>query len=420
MFDFDTWQELFQTIDRHRMRVLLTCFGIFWGIFMLVLLLGMGRGLENGALQNFDIARNTVAVWTRDTAIPYAGFSAGREIRLDMEDAAAVKRLPQVEVFAPILPAYTPESVSGLTIERGNRSVSFNVLADTPELTRIKPFVIEKGRYINPLDIAERRKVTVLGMRVKEELFEPDERVLGQYIRIGGIPYQVVGVVSSRARGESAMQDLQTVHVPLSTAQQTFNMVDRIGYLAVIPKAGFSAFDTEEAIKQLLRERHKISPDDQQALGSFNVERVFKDMQSLFSGINGFSWLVAIGTILAGVVGVANIMLITVRERNREIGIRKALGAKPAALVGMIVREAVLISSVAGYFGLIFGVVIVEAVAWLLQSLDIHSAFFANPEIDFSTALVAIGVLLFSGLMAGVLPGIKAARLNPVIALKDE
>ena len=420
MFDADTWQELWQTISKHRLRTLLTCFGVFWGIFMLVILLGAGRGLQNGVLQNFDIARNAIFVWTRETAVPYAGFSSGREIDLGMDDMTAVERLPQVEVLAARLPVNSPGQPSGLTIERGRNSVSFTVMADEPEFTAIKAYRFEGGRFINPLDVAERRKVAVIGLRAREELFEPGEQAMGEYIRIGGVPFRVVGVFDSLATGQDAIRDLQTIHIPLTTAQQTFNLAGRVGYFGVTPRPGYPALEAEEAIKQLLRRRHKIAPDDQQALASLNVEEAYNNVQSMFSGISGFSWLVAIGTIIAGMVGVANIMLITVRERTREIGIRKALGAKPASIIGMIVLEAAVISGLAGYCGLVAGVALVEGVALILRRVNFTSEVFGIPEIDFNTALLAVGILLVAGILAGLIPGVKAARLDPVIALRDE
>ena len=421
MFDLDKWEEIWLTMMQHKLRTALTSFGVFWGIFMLVILLGAGKGLQNGAMRNFDIARNAVFVWTRQTTVPFAGFEAGREIQLANDDKTALSQLREVKTIAPRLQVTSRFDERVLTIVRGDESVAFSIMGDAPEFLEIKPYVIEEGRFINRLDMDRKRKVAVIGKRVRDELFESSEaQAVGEYIRIGGVPFRVVGVFNTRVLGEQAISELQTVHIPLTTAQQTFNMANRITWFGFVPADGTAALTTEEAVKDVLRTRHRISPDDRQALASFNVEEEFREMQGVFRGISGFSWFVAIGTIIAGMVGVANIMLIIVKERTKEIGIRKSVGAKPRSIIGMIVLEASAITGVAGYAGLMGGVALIEGVAFAMQQFDLQSEFFANPEIDFQVAISAIGVLVLSGVLAGLIPGIKAARVNPVLALRDE
>jgi putative ABC transport system permease protein len=420
VFDLDKWQEIWLTIRQHKLRTALTCFGVFWGIFMLVVLLGAGKGLHNGALQGFDIARNSVFLWTRETAVPFAGFDAGRPIRLSNEDMVAARRLPEVDVLAARLRVTSSFGGAALTIERGTQSVSYTIMGDEPSFLDIQVYDMVAGRFINELDMAQRRKVAVIGTRVRDELFDPDDIVVGAWLRIGGVPFQVVGVFDTRTVGEQAMQTVQTTHIPLTTAQRTFNRPNRVDWFGVLPAAGLSAAQTQDAVNDLLRTRHRIAPSDQQALAGFNVEQAYLEMQGIFNGIGAFSWLVAIGTILAGMVGVANIMLIVVRERTREIGIRKALGARPGSIVGMIVLEASVLSGLAGYIGLLAGVALIEGIAALMQRLQLRSEFFADPEIDFPVAVTAIAVLLLSGVLAGLFPGLKAARVDPVVALQDE
>jgi putative ABC transport system permease protein len=420
MFDLDKWEEIWRTMMRHKMRTALTSFGVFWGIFMLIILLGAGNGLQNGAMQNFDIAKNSVFVWTMPTTVPFAGFDAGRQITLTNEDSEALARLSEVATIAPRLRVSNRFTGQALSIVRGDNSVSFNIMGDLPEFLEIKPYIIEEGRFINRFDIDEDRKVAVIGLRVRDELFETGEQVIGEYIRIGGVPFKVVGIFNTRVMGEQAIQELQSLHVPLTTAQKTFNMGNQVTWYGFIPSAGATATETEDAIKDLLRTRHKISPDDRAAISSFNVEREFREMQGIFSGISGFSWFVAIGTIVAGMVGVANIMLIVVKERTKEIGIRKSVGAKPISIITMIVLEALVISSVAGYLGLVSGVALTEGVAFMIEQFGMQSDFFTNPEIDFGVAISAIAVLVFSGILAGLFPGIVAARISPVVALRDE
>ena len=421
MFDLDTWEEIWQTMMQHKLRTSLTCFGVFWGIFMLVILLGAGNGLHNGALRGFDIAKNSVFVWTMETSVPFAGFDAGRQVQLTNDDHAALSRLREVSLVAPRLQVSTGFEGQVLTIERGDESVAFTIMGDYPEFLDIKPYIIEEGRFLNRFDIEQNRKVAVIGKRVLAELFDaPAERAVGEYVEIGDVPFRVVGVFDTRVLGEQAIQELQLVHIPLTTAQRTFNMPNEVDWFGLLPADDFSALDTEEAVKKELRERHKISPQDRQALASFNIEEEFRQLQGVFSGISGFSWFVAIGTIIAGMIGVANIMLIIVKERTKEIGIRKSVGAKPRSIVGMIVLEASVISGVAGYLGLLAGVALIEGVALMMENFGMESEFFSNPEIDFRVAISAILVLVVSGILAGLFPGIMAARVNPVVALRDE
>jgi putative ABC transport system permease protein len=420
VFDLDKWEEIWLTMMQHKLRTVLTAFGVFWGIFMLVILLGAGNGLRNGAMQNFDIAKNAVFAWTMETTVPFEGFDAGRSIQLNNEDLAALRRLDEVDIIAPRLEVGNRFSGQALPIVRGDKSVAFAIMGDVPEFLEIKPYILEQGRFLNQIDMQRSRKVAVIGKRVRDELFEPEENAIGDYVRIGGVPFQVVGVFDTRVMGEQAINELQTVHIPLSTAQRTFNLVNRIDWFGFIPAAGVTAAETEDAVKEVFRSRHHISPEDRQALQSFNVEREFREMQGIFTGISGFSWFVAIGTIIAGMVGVANIMMIIVRERTREIGIRKSVGAKPASIVGMIVLEALVISGVAGYVGLASGVFLIEGVALAMEQLGAQSDFFAHPEIDFGVAISAIAVLVFSGVLAGFFPGLMAARINPIHALRDE
>jgi putative ABC transport system permease protein len=420
MFDLDKWEEIWLTMMQHKLRTTLTAFGVFWGIFMLVILLGAGNGLRNGAMRNFDIARNAVFVWTEETTVPFAGFEAGRTVRLTNEDLAVLSKLRQVKTTAPRLQVANRFGDEVLTIVRGDESVAFAIMGDAPEFLEIKPYIIDEGRFINRFDMEQMRKVAVIGRRVRDELFEAGEQAVGEYIRIGGVPFRVVGVFDTRVLGEQAITELQTLHIPLTTAQQTFNMANRIDWFGFVPADGVSALATEEAVKNVIRARHKISPDDRQALAGFNVEEEFKSMQGVFNSISGFSWFVAIGTIFAGMVGVANIMLIIVKERTKEIGIRKSVGAKPMSIIGMIVLEASVIAGVAGYAGLVGGVALIEGVALAMEQFGMESDFFANPEIDFRVAVSAISVLVVSGVLAGLFPGIRAARVNPVLALRDE
>lgn len=419
MFDLDKWEEIWITLSKHRLRTALTCFGVFWGIFMLVILLGAGKGLENGAQQGFNVVKNAVFIWTERTSVAFSGLEAGREITLTNDDLEALQRLDELKVVAPRLRVNNQSDNSGLTIERGDISVSYFVIGDSEALLDITFLDFPLGRFLNRFDIDQRRKVAVIGQRVRAELFEEGESVIGQYINIGGVPFRVVGVFDTRATGQDAIQQLQTVHIPYTTAQRTFNFPNRFHYLGAVPAEGVSGAEAEALVKDVLRSRHRISPDDRQALGSFNVEASYLEMRGIFIAIASFSWFVALGTIAAGMVGVANIMMIIVRERTREIGIRKSVGASPGSIVGMIVLEAAVMASLAGYLGLLSGVLVVEGMAALMGQFNIRNEFFANPEVDFEVAVGAVAVLLVAGVLAGLVPGLRAAAVDPIVALRD-
>jgi len=419
MFDQDKWEEIWQTIMKHKLRTFLTSFGVFWGIFMLVILLGAGRGLYNGTMQNFQIAKNAVFIWGNETSIPFAGFQPGRSINMTNDDYTLLQGIKELKIVSPRLRVSSRFGGGQVSMQYDNKEVSYGLMGDYPQYLEIQPLLVTEGRWINKIDIEERRKTCVLGRRVKDDLFQ-DREAIGEYMTINDIPFKIVGIFDSRSTGEGSRNDVQVVHIPLTTAQKTFNWGEYLGWFGCIPVDGVSGIETEEMLKNVFREKFKISPEDREALGSFNVEKEFKEMQGLFAGISAFSWLVAIGTILAGMIGVGNIMLIIVKERTKEIGIRKSIGAKPWSIISMIVQESLVISGVSGYFGLVIGVFLVEGISYGMQEFGMQSEFFANPEIDFQAAFSAIIVLLISGVIAGLIPGIKAANVDPVIALRDE
>ncbi|MGB5930628.1 MAG: ABC transporter permease, partial [Cyclobacteriaceae bacterium] len=393
MFDLEKWQEIFETLKRHKLRTGLTAFGVFWGIFMLVVLLGATNGLENGVMTNFNIAKNTVFMWTQRTGKAYMGLQPGRFIRLKTEDTEAILReVPEVKTIAPRLRLQQP-----YTVLRGTNNASYEVLGDYPAWGDVQDIPLSAGRFINALDIEERRKIAVIGERVRDVLFEDGSEPVGQYISIKGIFFKVVGVFGSKRMDEQAMEDLERIHIPNTTMQYTFNQVGQVGWYAFVPQDGISASVVEDKVKALLQQRHRVAPDDIKAFGSANIEEEYKEVQGLFLGMKGFGWLVSIGTIIAGIIGVSNIMLIIVRERTREIGVRKALGARPSSILSLIIQESLVLTAVSGYFGLVAGTLLIEGVAFALEQSGGESEFFLNPQIDFSVALMALGVLVAAG-----------------------
>jgi putative ABC transport system permease protein len=305
-------------------------------------------------------------------------------------------------------------------VVRGEKSVSFQVYGDYPDFEEVKPMIITSGRFINARDIKERRKVAVIGSQVQSRLYQPEEDPSTTYIEIKGVPFKVVGTFDSPLRSDDAIDDVQTIYLPHTTMQLAFNQGERVNWFGFIPKSGIPAATIEEKVKALLAQRHKIHPQDRSALGSFNVEKEYQEVQGLFAGIKAVSWLVSIMTIIAGVVGVGNIMLIIVKERTREFGVRKSVGAPPWSIVSMIIMEALVLTGVAGYMGLLTGVGFVELINYGMTEFNAQSDFFANPEIDFSVSITALLVLVVAGTLAGIVPARKAASTNPVLALRDE
>ncbi len=415
MFDLDKWQEIFYTMGKHKMRTILTAFGVFWGIFMLVILLGAGNGLYNGVLQGFDFKKNAVFVWAQRTSIPFKGYQVGRPLQLKSDDITAIREnIEGLEVVSPRLQG------GGLNITYANKSGNFQLYGDYPSFLEVKGLIIDNGRFINDSDIANNRKIAIIGKRVREVLFGEDIFPVGEHIEIGGVPFKVVGTFDTKGKGEDSRDDLQSIFMPLTSMQQTFGRGNEIDWFALVPKNDVSASVVENEVKGLLAKRHNVAPEDKRAFGSANLEQEFGEIQTLFTAIRVFSWLVAILTIIAGVVGVGNIMMIVVKERTREIGVRKAIGAHPASIIGMILQESLVLTSIAGYTGLVFGVMAVEGLNHLLKTFNLESEFFANPEIDFNAAFWAILVLLISGALAGLVPGLKAANVDPVVALRGE
>lgn len=415
MIDIDKWQEIFQSLSKHKLRTALTALGVFWGIFMLMLLLGAGTGLQNGVYAMFGgTARNALFVWTQKTTIPYKGYQKGRRYRFSLDDEKAIReQIPEANKIAPRLWA------GNNVVSYGNEKGTFETIGDMPDLMDIEARNMHNGRFINYLDIEEKRKVVVIGQRVADVLFDKEDPV-GKFVEMRGAYFKVVGVFKSFKRSEEAAEMEQSMHIPITTAQQITNAGREIGWFGMTPDDGVKVAVLDRKVKKLLAKRHSISPEDKRAVGSANVEEEFKQIQNLFTGINGFTWFVGILTMIAGVVGIGNIMLITVRERTREIGLRKALGATPWSINLMLIQESILLTTVAGYLGLVAGVGLIELVSQAMTRFDIQPAFFGNPEIHLGTAIAAVIMLVVFGTLAGLIPASHAARIKPIEALRTE
>jgi putative ABC transport system permease protein len=302
---------------------------------------------------------------------------------------------------------------------RGSRNGAFSVQGGFDGIEDIAALRIAEGRSINAFDEQQRRKVALIGRRVKEQLFATAEAATGSNITINGINFTVIGVYHSMQRGDEQREE-ERIYLPNDTLRYAFNQVGSVGNFVVVPKPGLHARIAEDDVKKYLAQRKKVSPEDRGVFGSFNLQEEFDKVQALFLGMKIFSWVVAIGTIFAGAVGVGNIMLIVVKERTREIGLRKALGATPASIVGMIMQESLFITCLAGYTGLVIGALSLEGVARLMDASGGNSGFFSHPEVDFRTAIIAMAVLVAAGVLASLLPAAKAAAVNPIVALQDE
>lgn len=413
MFDLDKWSEIWATVRRHKLRTGLTAFGVFWGIFMLVVLLGAGKGMRNGVEKQFNVAKNAVFVWSQRTSVPYAGLKVGRTIQFTNDDVAALQR--EVPEAALVLPR---ASLGGtFTVEYGTKSATFSVNGEYPGYPAVRPVVLTAGRFVNEPDIRERRKIAIIGDRVATVLFGAANPI-GQSIRIKGIFFRVAGTFRGSGRPEDSQQDAQTIFIPLTALQVTFNKVNQVDFFAFIPKTGTPAKQVELKAKQVLARQHRVAPNDERAFGSANVEEEYSRVQGLFTGISSFSWLVSVGTILAGIIGVSNIMLIVVKERTKEIGIRKALGATPWSVVSLIVQESIVITAAAGMLGLLAGTALMAGINYLLAGQQV--GFFTNPQVDVNVALTAVLLVVVAGALAGLIPATKAAQVQPVVALKDE
>lgn len=421
MFDIERWKEIMSTLKQNKLRSFLTALGVFWGIFMLIVMAGMGKGLENGVTSGIgEFATNSVFIWTDNTSKPYAGFRRGRSWNFDNDDVTMIReRIKGVKIVAPRLFAWSGSS--GDNTVRGDKSANFNMKGDYPEWNDINPLVILQGRWINTMDCKQRRKVCIVGEKVVEQMFDKGEEAIGEYLRVDGVYYQVVGVVKSKTQMNMNGRVDESIFLPFPTMQTVYNYGNKVFMMGIVGEDGYSVSDLEENIYSLIKSRHKISPDDEQAVAGFNLESEFKQFSNLFLGINLLTWIVGIGTLLAGAIGVSNIMLVIVKSRTKEIGIMRALGATPRKIIGQILLESAFLTTVAGYIGMFFGLLLLEGIGVVMSSgPDADDVFLKNPQVDFNVAIACLCILIVAGLIAGLIPAKKAVSLKPIDALRAE
>ncbi|WP_020207570.1 ABC transporter permease [Gilvimarinus chinensis] len=410
----DGLQEILYTLRRNKLRTALTAFGVFWGIFMLILLLGAGRGMQNGVMDSFaDNALDTIIIWSGTTSVAYQGQGLGRRIGYTEDDIIALRQ--QVEGLRFITGA---NSMGQGTVTFGNKTGFFDLYGIDDTYFKIRDQIpFPSGRTINYLDDAETRKVAVIGTSVRDRLFGSGVNPEGKMIQVNNINLTVIGVFHDRNNNG---RDSERVFVPYSTFTKTFGRGNQVHVIWARPKAGVDGFALEEQVVDLLKKRHNVAPEDKRAIQTFNFAEPAKMVKGLFVAINGFIWFVGLGTLTAGIVGISNIMIITVKERTREIGIRKALGATPFSIVSTLLLESILVTGIAGYAGLVMGVGLVELMAYGLQVSGAQMEFFKRPEVNFSAAVTALVLLIMVGALAGLMPAIRAARIPPVEAMRAE
>ncbi len=408
--DRDTWQEVFDSLSKNKLRSILTMVGVWWGILLLIGLLGSARGLENAFNRLFgDFATNSVFIWGQSTSKPFKGFQEGKQVQLTLTDAKKVEgNIEGIEFVVP-------RNQSQATVVRNFLSGTFGINGDYPLLDKVQKKKLIHGRFINQNDIDDNKKVAVISENVYKQLFEKDEQAIGELIRINGMNFMVVGIFED---GNMNMGPSTDMHIPFTTFQQIYNRGDRIGWMMITGKPEYDIKQIEEDAKLLLKNLNRIHPKDNRAFGSFNLGNEFAKMTGFLTGMQFLTWFVGIATLIAGVFAIGNILLITVKERTKEIGVRRALGATPFEIKRQIVVEAVFLTLLAGFVGIISG-------GWILIALD--SAFgqgddatIVNASVSIAVVFIALLILVVLGTLIGLIPAFKATSIKPIEALREE
>jgi putative ABC transport system permease protein len=412
MISRDEIQEIAETLKKNKSRTLLTAFGVFWGIFMLLLLLGSGNGLENGVtnmFRGYDL--NSFHVYGKITKMPYEGVKENRRIRITNEDLNLIKSKFKNQIKFIGARSYTNSPV---LVKSNNIDEKYDIYGVEADIFHLRNVNLEEGRYVNSFDNTQNRLVAVIGSTVKEDLYK-NKNVLGKYIQIESSFYKIIGVFESLREAEQAENQNKTILIPHTIFQDNFNKKNVIDNIGIVAKD----VNTEAEILSFLKKRHKVHPEDK-AIYTWNTRKEFSKYQGLFKAISIFMWVIGIGTLLSGIVGVSNIMVINIKERTKEIGIRKAIGATPFSIIKMIVFESIFLTGISGYIGLSVGLILIETINYALNTFNLKSDFFLNPEINLAVVLSAILVLVFAGFFAAFFPARKAALIKPIEALREE
>lgn len=422
MFDLDRWHEIFNAISKNKLRSVLTAFGVFWAVFMLIVLSGSGNGLVNGVTNGFkNFETNSAFIWARPTTEAFLGYKRNRIWELDNKDILSVK--DQITEISSISPRLYGANTKGNVVNE-KLAGSYSVVGDYPSYILVDPSNILFGRYINEEDIRLKRKICTIGTRVYESLFKRGEDPTGKYIRVNGVYFMVVGVISSKSPTISG-NSKETVTIPFTTMQQTYNFGDKVQYFAFVVPPGVVVADVIKKVELILKKNHKISPTDNFAIGNSDLQEIRKSFTYVQIGINVLIWIVGLGTLISGAVGVGNIMLVVVKERTKEIGIMRALGASPRIIVSQILLESIFLTAVAGFIGMAFSTLLLHGIDTIfdiqnsMRSSDEFTPFL-NPGIDWIMAFTSTLILIVIGFIAGLIPALKAMRIKPIEALRAD
>jgi putative ABC transport system permease protein len=418
IFDRDTWQEIFGSISKNKTRTIITVIGVLWGIFIYIALSGAAKGLDNGFERQFEnIAMNSMFIWAQRTSIPFDGFKIGRSIELKLSDIDYIKqRIPEVEFIAPRNARGVFGGVSPLVV-RNNKSSNYNVYGDFPEYTKIATKKIyDGGRFINEEDIRYRRKVCVIGERTQTELFEKDENPIGQYVKIDNIYFQVIGVHKFVPGG--GFESDGDIFIPFETFRQLYNTGETVQWFTIAAYDDADVVAVEKDVKTALKRIHRVSPKDERAFGGFNLGEIFNKVVGFSKGMTLLSLIVGIATIIAGVIGIGNILLISVKERTKELGVRRALGATPGEVRNQIILESVFLTVIAGILGIVLGAIVLAGIN--SATVNMTDFPYTNPTVPIPFVLGALFIMVFLGTLIGLIPAQRAVSIKPIDALREE
>ena len=419
MFNRDRWKEILEVLTTNWFRTLLTAFGVFWGILILIILLSAGKGLENGIKADFgDIATNTMFMWTRSTTKAHMGLPIGRRFRFKVEDVKSIRdNIPNLRFISP------RNQLGGFgndnNVVRGLNTGAYNVYGDYPEIINQDPMSITEGRFINQNDIREKRKIAIIGSGVRNELYDKGEPVMGSYIKIQGVNFMVVGTYKKKSNDGDGEEAQKEIYVPFTSFSQAFNMGNDVGWMAITAHDGTSISSIKEDIVNLMKTKHKIHPEDTRAVGYFDLYEQYNRVESLFGAMSFIAYFVGILVLLSGIIGVSNIMLIVVKERTKEIGIRRALGEDPWSIKKQILLESIFLTIISGMAGIIIGALFIYGVNALLDANG-PVDMFLNPSVSLGVVTIALFILVLSGLLAGFIPAQSAIKVKPIDALRTE
>lgn len=415
IFDSDLWREVYTTLTKNLLRTILTTLGVLFAVMILILLLGASNGMKNGFDKLFTgTATNSMFVWGQRTGKPYKGFERGRRVSFTFDDVELIqKAIPEIDDLSPRIQLGRHRGVTKVT--RDGQSSGSSVYGDFPSLDRVSKKNLEEGRFINEEDIEQRRKICVIGSDAYKLLYKKDEEPIGTYIKINGVYFQVVGVFKKK-KGVN-FDGENSIHIPFTTFQKAFNSGNKIGYMAITVKPNHKVASVLKRIKDLLKQKYNIHPKDKRAIGSFNLSEAFKSIDAFTLVLQGFSFFIGIFTLLAGVIAISNILLITVKERTKEIGVRRALGATPKIIKRQIILEAVVLTTISALIGFVISVGILYILDKSLSGKDFP---FVNPTVSFAQLITSFVLMVLLSLLVGLIPANRALKIKPIEALREE